>query len=206
MGSAGQYIDIPGNSQYYIYDDGDTIDGWSYGEFAALISKVVDEIDWDGGERFSTADHVKQAFADHFGGVWDDDYRGGIAPPERGEIFCQCVDGRIDSLELTDDLQEAVQEWVDDFDALRECDHCGNSFRPYIYNEDTVYRCSSRECRLIDNAEMNGLTPEQQKELEDLRSEKLEEVDGFDIFNDALDEVTEEYLEEHSTLDIYQDD
>lgn len=106
-------MDIPGGSSYYLYDNGRDIGGWSHGEFAALIGSVVDEIDWGEHDDPITRELIKGEFEDYFGG-WDNDYRGGIAPPERGEIFCQCVDKRIDELHLSESLHQAVENWVDD--------------------------------------------------------------------------------------------
>lgn len=183
-GSSGQYVDIPNGSNYYIYGNGNDISGWSYGQFAALIGGVVDEIDWSGGDRFSTEDHIKQYFTDHFGG-WESDYRGGITPPERAEIFCQCVDKRIDGIELSDSLQEAVQEWANEFDALRNCEYCGDEIRPAIYNDDTRYVCNSDECELKSEAERYDMTV---AEMRKARS--------FEDFDDEWD-----YIVEHSGLD-----
>jgi hypothetical protein len=162
---SGKYVDIPHGSNCYIYDSGRDISGWSHGEFAALIGEVVDEIDLPEAE----AAEIKRGFRDHFDG-WDPDYRDGINPPERGEIFCQCVDSRIESLCLSDELRDSVQEWVSNFDALRECDHCGEELRPYIYREP--YVCGSDECDIKNEADMLGLTVEQAR--------KAETFDDFD--------------------------
>ena len=177
MGQEGQYVDIPGGSNYYLYNDGEEIGGWSHEEFAALIGGVVDEIGTEG----ATGGRIKQHFANHFGG-WDSNYSGGVQPPERGEIFCQCVDKRIDEVELTDDLHEAVEEWVDEFDALRECEYCGDEFRPYLYVEGDRYVCSSDECEEKDEAERLGVS-----------IETLREAREFDDFVDEWD-----YIVSHS--------
>jgi hypothetical protein len=179
MGQDGQYVDIPEGSHYYIYGNGETINGWSDAQFAALIGGVVDEIDWDGR---IVASYIKQQFSDHFGG-WNDQYRGGIAPPERGEIFCQCVDSRIDGLELTEELHTAVEEWVDAFDAYRECEYCGEAFRSAFYIEETTYLCDSDECEIEHTAETFGLTIDEAK--------TFEQSEEFDTFTDRWDWMKE---------------
>jgi len=139
----GDYVDIPHGSQYYIYDNGNSISGWSDGEFAALIGLVADEISIPEPRAFE----IKKGFKEHFGD-WDEDYVGGITPPERAYVFCQCVDWRIDSLELTDDVLEAVRGWSDNCDVLRECKYCGDEFRPVMYNDETPYVCNEDGCVL----------------------------------------------------------
>lgn len=121
-GQRGSYVDIPNGSSHYIYHNGETINGWSEAEFAALIGSVVNELPPLDGEdpsiRQSDA-YIKAAFEEHFGGWdtdyigWDEQFDGGIPRPERGEIFCQCVDSRIAATELTDELLDAVQRWVE---------------------------------------------------------------------------------------------
>ena len=177
MTQSGQYVDIPGGSNYYIYDNGEDIGEWSYGEFAVLVAGVSDEI----SVGDVTASRIKQHFANHFGG-WDTTYSGGIQPPERGEIFCQCVDKRIDGVELTDDLHEAVKEWVDEFDGMRECEYCGTEFRPYLYVDSDRYVCTSDECEEKDEAERLGVS-----------IETLREAREFDEFADEWD-----YIVSHS--------
>jgi hypothetical protein len=145
----GQYIDIPSGSNYYIYDNGETIDGWSYEEFAALIGSVVDEI----AIHQTHKTDIKAAFQQYFGG-WDSDYRGSIAPPERAEIFCQCVDSRIDNLELSDNLHKAVQDWADEFDAFEECTYCGDEFRPLISGLEENPTCGKELCDMKKEAEL----------------------------------------------------
>lgn len=105
-GQRGQYVDLRGGgSNEYIYDDGRLIGKWEPAEFAALIGTVAREID------YKPSQNIEGAFMAHYQG-WDEDYTDTLDRPERAEIFCQCVDSRIDSLELTPELQEAVQEWV----------------------------------------------------------------------------------------------
>lgn len=186
MGQSGQYVSIPGGSNHYIYGNGDTISGWTPAEFAALIGGVVDEIPWDG-----ESDLILFAFEEHFGG-WDPEYRGGITRPERAEIFCQCVDSRIDDLELTPDLHQAVRSWVDEFDAFRACEYCGDEFVPYIYNDDTTYVCDDDECQLRNAADVNGVSVEVQRRSERIQDHLVDYV-GFD---EAFDESWE-YIESH---------
>jgi hypothetical protein len=102
---------------------------------------------------------VRAGFEAYFGG-WDAEYRGGVAPPERAEIFCQCVDSRIESLELTEALHAGVREWAGEFDALRECAYCETEFRPYFYNEKTAYVCSSEACELRQDADVYEVSVE----------------------------------------------
>jgi hypothetical protein len=148
IGQEGQYVDIPRGSTEYIYGNGTDINGWLPAEFAALIGQVADEIDIEENEAVA----IKAGFRAHFEG-WKPDYRGGIDPPERAEIFCQCVDSRIESLKLTDELQEAVQDWAQEFDALRECKYCDTEIRSTLYNDETRYVCDSEECNLKSGAE-----------------------------------------------------
>lgn len=165
----GSYVDIPGGSNYYIYGNGEDISGWSHGEFAALIGGIVDELP-DGTVSQQARAEIREAFANHFGG-WDEEYDGGITPPERAEIFCQCVDSRIEGLTLCDALHEAVREWADEFDALRECEYCGDEFRPYLYTEDTPYVCTNDECKLKREADLYGLTVEEERRARRIRDE-----------------------------------
>lgn len=158
MGQEGSYVDIPNGSNYYIKGNGKDVGGLTYEQFAALIGSVVDEIEWGAteGEYGGACGNIKHKFAEHFGG-WDSDYNGCITPPERGEIFCQCVDRRIESLELTENLQNSVKEWVNKFDSMRECVYCGNDFRPKIYNDETKYICSKDKCGYKHDAEIYGV-------------------------------------------------
>lgn len=168
-GQEGQYVDIPHGSMYYLYGNGDDISGWSYQQFAGIILEVLDEIDVE-NER-----EIRVAFSNHFGGV-DDEYDGGIAFPEKAEIFCQCVDSRIDPLELTDDLQEAVQEAVDPMDHVRQCDICGDEYRSmFVGHEWQGSTCMEDECHdqwLVDEGIM---TWEEIEELEEMSMEELRE-------------------------------
>jgi len=148
MSSPGQYVTIPAGSNYYIYGDGDTISGWTHAEFAALIGSVPTHL------TYTPTQPIKPAFTTHFGG-WDNSYDGGITPPEHAEIFCQCVDSRIDALTLTDELHAAVTDWANNFDAFRTCTYCNTEFRPHIYNDDTKYLCDSdtTDCTLHAEAD-----------------------------------------------------
>lgn len=169
----GFYVTIPGGSNYYIYDNGTDIEGWSRAEFAALIGGVVNELP-DEAFASQTREEIQGAFTAHFGG-WDAEYRGGITPPERAEIFCQCVDRRIDDVELTGTLHSLVKQWADEFDALRTCTYCGTEFHPVLYNENTDYVCSSEACKMAKDAELYGLS------LEDARrAEMISTEIGFD--------------------------
>lgn len=138
----GTYVEIPGGSNYYIYGNGEDISGWSHAEFAALIGSTVYEL----GLSEVIERDVREDFAEHFGG-WDATYSGGITPPERAEIFCQCVDRRIDGLTLTEEIQSAAWEYADSFEVFRECEYCGEEFRPMIYDEETSYVCNDDDCR-----------------------------------------------------------
>jgi len=91
--SEGQYIDIPCGSDHYIYHNGNTINGWTEGEFAALIVEVLEECNWvqERTEFNQSYGYIKQQFEEYFDTL-DYEYRGGISPPERAEIFCRCVD------------------------------------------------------------------------------------------------------------------
>lgn len=104
----GTYITIPTGSDYYLYDNGKHIAPYSYEEFAAMIGQVADEIDISDDEAIA----IKAGFRAHFEG-WDPEYTAAIDKRERAEIFCQCVDSRIESLVLTDELHEAVREWAE---------------------------------------------------------------------------------------------
>jgi len=117
MSQDGKYVDIPGGSQCYIYGNGRDINGWSEAEFAALVGEVAHLVRIDG----DTAYNIEHHFRKHFDG-WDETYEGSIRAPERAEIFCQCVDVRIEGVELTDEIQQAVQEWVEGHDVLTECE------------------------------------------------------------------------------------
>lgn len=153
-GQEGTYVEIPGGSNYYLYDNGNDIEGWSYGEFAALIGGVADELP-DAAFSDQSREEVKSAFEEYFGG-WDEEYRGGITPPERGEIFCQCVNSRIEDTELTEDLHRHVREWADEFEVMRKCDYCGEEFRPVLYTEKTPWVCPADDCGIAFDAEMYG--------------------------------------------------
>lgn len=189
MSQEGQYVDIPKGSKYYLYDNGRNIEGWSYGEFGALIGQVADEIDI--GEDEATS--IKAGFRAHFEG-WDEDYDGGVSPPERGEIFCQCVDSRIEGLELTDSLQSAVQEWVESHDVLKECEYCGDEFRPYIDTGGT-YVCSKDECGTAHSADTYNVTIDVMKNERRVFEELMENY-GFSL-REASD-LSHDYLLEQS--------
>lgn len=183
MSSEGHYVTIPAGSNYYIYDNGRDISGWSYAEFAALIGGVAAELNYEPSQD------IKAAFTEHFDG-WDESYRGGITPPERAEIFCQCVDSRIDTLELTAALHEAAQEWADDFDTLRTCKYCNTEYRPYLYDDDTPYVCSDDDCEL--QAEANRY---------EIPVTELKRAKEFDDFDDEWDHIVE-----HGSADILTED
>jgi len=186
MNQEGSYVTIPGGSNYYLYGNGEDINGWTYPQFAAVIGSVIDELPEEAfGEQ--SREEIHEGFSTYFGG-WNAEYRGGISTPERAEIFCQCVDRRIESLELTNELQYYVQEWADDFEAMRECDFCGNEIRPYIYNEDSDYVCDSSECETKHQAEQYGITLKESR-----RAERIEDEIGFD--------EGWEYIVNHSTRD-----
>lgn len=184
-GQDGQYVDIPDGSKTYIYDNGSDISGWSYEQFAALIGQVAYKIDIEN----SKATTIKNEFRKHFNG-WNPDYKGGIFPPERAEIFCQCVDSRIDRLTLTNQLQEKAQQWANEFDAMRECEYCGTMIRPQHYNNTTKYVCEQKHCELRAEAEKYGLTLEQAIEannFDDLH-------DKWEYINEKSDKTDPQYV------------
>lgn len=135
-GEEGRYVDIPNGSIEYIYDNGEKIGRWSYGQFAALIGSVAAELDTANPHL---DDAIKRGFEQHFGG-WDEDYRGGLPEPEHAEIFCRCVDRRIDSLVLTDELHDAVKVWLSEKNVVRLCEVCSTEVRPIVKNGGP-YRC-----------------------------------------------------------------
>jgi hypothetical protein len=190
QGSDGRYVEIPGGSSYYLYDNGRDIGGWSHEQWAAIIGGLVDELDPWMGEP--TPDEIRSAFEEHYGG-WDDKRNGGIRPPERAEIFCQCVDSRIDGLELTDELQEAAQEWADSFDATRKCDHCGQDFYPSVMHDGTNYYCDEPECKLADTADTYRVSIRIARNSKQLYHE-LKENYGYDS-HEASDEESRYLLE-----------
>lgn len=137
----GSYVDIPRGSQHYLYDDGDSISGYSYEEWAALIGSTAYEI----AIPYERAEKIAAAFKEYYGG-WDDSYEYGIHPPERAEIFCQCVDNRLDGVELTPAVHDGAKLWAKEFDAMRQCHYCDTALRPAVYLDDTRYVCDSDTC------------------------------------------------------------
>lgn len=192
----GQYVEIPNGSSHYLYDNGSDIGGWSYEQWASIIGSVVDEIDSWVGEP--TPDEIRAAFEKKYGG-WDDSWDGGIRPPERAEIFCQCVDSRIDSLELTDELQQAAQDWADEFDASRECEHCGDQFYPSLLHDDTSYYCDKETCDLANDADKYNTSIRVIKNGQQLWHE-LRENYGYDW--DEASEHETDYLIEGGNLNV----
>lgn len=167
MTQEGRYVDIPDGSTHYLFDNGNDIGGWSYGQFAAVIGTLVDELPSD-------HDGIKAAFEGYFGG-WNEDYRGGVAPPERAEIFCQCVDRRFEEVELTDDLHAEVREWMEDNGPyLRECEYCGKEFRPAL-DTGEPYHCHDDECEKQAWADSMDITVEQLEVLNRLQDEDRQE-------------------------------
>lgn len=144
MNQSGSYISIPNGSLYYLYGEEDgTVGGTPLGEFGGMLFDVCNEVTWTGEP---SKDAIYDAFDDYFGGITTD-YTFKMLPHERGEVFCQCIDARCDSVELTDDLQTAVQEWADEFERTRICEHCTEEFYPKLYNDDTAYYCKKDECQ-----------------------------------------------------------
>lgn len=179
-GQRGYYVDIPCGSVAYIYDNGTDISGESYAEFAAHIGSLVYELDVDA----DTAQRVQSAFAGHFGG-WDDTYSGTLPRPERAEIFCQCIDSRIDTIELTDEIHEAVQNWVAADIYTTECYICEDEFRDAFGPETTF--CS--ECYNQHRANEHGITVAEVEQSDRLFDHILEYADG-DI-NSRIEEASE---------------
>lgn len=112
LGQQGYYVDLgPNGSDYYLYNSGTDIIGlgrsWTHEQWAAMIGRVIDEI------SYTSSQPIKAEFESYYDG-WDTNYNT-IDLPESCEIFCQCVDRRIDTLELTDDLHTAVQQHVQNY-------------------------------------------------------------------------------------------
>lgn len=192
-GRSGQYVNIPGGSNYYLYGDGETIGGWSYGEFAAYIAATIEEAGWTPtNDEDPSIAAIQSGFENYFDG-FDTDTDMSIMPPERAEIFCQCVDFRIDELALTDSLHESMKEYADSFDAARECAYCGEEFYPSFYNDSTEYCCRDDECNLEQKADRYDTTPRVIKNGEMLYWMLVREY-GWEN-NEALDAETEYILE-----------
>lgn len=138
MGQEGTYVDIPGGSKYYLYGNGDDIGGWTYEEFAGAVLHEIEDLIEDDEYR----EDILGAFRSEFGGI-DRTYDGGIAPPERGEIFCQVVDSRSDDVELRDDLHERIQAEMTP--KYSECPMCGDDVRSDYRLTDTPL-CGEEEC------------------------------------------------------------
>jgi hypothetical protein len=134
-GQEGSYVDIPKGSIEYIYDNGEKIGRWDYGEFASVVGSLADELDISEEEAIS----IKAGFRRHFEG-WQPDASGDIPAPEKAEIFCQCVDSRIESLVLTDELHDAVKDWLSEKKVVFPCEVCGTKLRPVVKNGEP-YRC-----------------------------------------------------------------
>lgn len=113
----GEYVDIAGIGSYaYVYDTGEEIivEGdergpMTYSEFAAMIGSLAKEIDIAPDK----ATAIRASFNHHFGG-WDEEYSIELDRYERAEIFCQCLDSRIESESLEPEVHEAVQDWSRD--------------------------------------------------------------------------------------------
>lgn len=188
MGQEGSYVDIPHGSQCYLYGDGETVSGWSYEEFAAVVFDTLYEapivlspeywIDICGGiEEELGVEHM------------DFEYEGGVPQPERAEIFCQFVDRRIDGVELTDELHEAMQDSFDPDDYVSECEYCGAEFRPL--GDGTV--CNDDECRKQSEADMYNVD--------------VETIEGLNqAFREGGEEAHKEYWEEHIAPNLEEDE
>jgi hypothetical protein len=157
----GTYVDIPHGSNYYLYSDGSDIGGWSHEEFAGVVWDATQEIDLTQFDD-EYLHEILDGFTSYFGGV-EHDYTGGVAQPERAEIFCQCVDSRIDDVELTDELQTAMQDSFSESDFVEECEYCGAEFRPYISGEP--YICNDDGCMNQHKADMYNVDVETIEEL-----------------------------------------
>lgn len=168
----GTYVDIPGGSDYYLYGNGNDIEGWSYEEFAGVILHEIEDCIEDEDYR----EDVLDAFREEFGGI-DRDFQGGVARPERAEVFCQVIDRRVDGIELRPDLHRRLrQEMTAEFG---ECPYCGTDVRSdTLFTEDPV--CADDECEDRLWAEVFEIEYEDYVEIKDLRG---------DEFEDAVDEL-----------------
>jgi hypothetical protein len=189
MSQEGTYVDIPEGSMCYLYGDGNSISGWSYEEFAAVVFDALDEAPIEPGSEYWTeiADGIEDELdVDNM----DPDYRGGVPQPERAEIFCQFVDRRIDSTELSDELHEAMKDSFDRDEYIEQCEYCGEEFRPYLAGETHV--CTDEEC--------------EKKHEADIYNVDVETIEGL---NDAYregEEAHEEYWDEHIAPNIDDDE
>lgn len=180
----GSYVDIPFGSQYYLYDNGIDIGGWTYEEFAGVVIEALDEVDTT---EISDAYQfeIKCGFEEYFGGI-DHGYRGGVEQPERAEIFCQCVDRRFDDVVLKDELHEMVQDSFDRDDYVFECENCGNELRPYIRDGEPYY-CNDEECTIESRAESWGVEPSVVRKLNELNDRAIE-TDDTELEQELEDE------------------
>jgi hypothetical protein len=141
MGQEGKYVNIPNGSQYYLYQNYKTgkVEGQGIEKFGATIGSLVDELDISSERK----EEIKGGFEEHFG--WDEDYRFKPYRPERAEIFCQCLNNRIDSLELEPDIHRRVKSWVNEKEYLTECENCGKNIRKTGFDKKSY--CCDDECR-----------------------------------------------------------
>ena len=191
MGQKGSYVDIPGGSVYYLYNNGTDIDGWTKAEFAGILFDYIEE-------RLSTKltagemDYLEEKLLQYFGGI-DRDYTGDIAPPECAEIICQCIDSRFEGTDLSPEMQTMLQESFDRSEVIRECEHCGTEFRPYLLIDDTRYVCDDDDCSFEEERERLGLTAKELRKYHQLEEEYWS--------GDLPREAVTEYLSEHTSRD-----
>lgn len=170
MGQAGEYIDIPEGSQYYLYGNGRTIGGWTYEEFAGVVLDEIEDLIEDDEYREAIID----AFREEFTGI-DRDFTGGIAPPERAEIFCQVVDARADDVELRDDLHKKLQAKMGA--SFSECPYCGDEVRSDTRMADDPI-CDATECEDRLWADAFEVSYDDYVEIKDLEGQAFEDAIG----------------------------
>lgn len=179
FGQEGRYVDIPEGSQYYLYGNGNDINGWEYEEFAGILSECIPFVCEDDEE----AADMRKALREKFGGI-DGDYSGSVAEPETAEIMLQVLDSRTDVIEVDDDLIERFEEWVESNGPYTvECDNCGDPIRPYL-DMDGKHFCSKKECEIAMDAEMLGISFEE--------AEELDQIDDPEEYNERAEELMEE--------------
>lgn len=177
MGQQGFYLNIPEGSNYYLYGNGDDIDGWDYDQFAGVLSECIPYVSEDDEE----AKKMRAALKEEFGGITRD-YKGGVAPPEKAEIFLQVLDRRTHVMEVDDDLVDRFEEWVESRGPyMVECENCGKEFRPYIRDGGDYY-CDEGECSIAFDAAIYDISCEQAAELQ--------EIDDMDKWEEKFKEFT----------------
>ena len=185
MDQEGSYVDIPGNSKVYLYYNGDSIGGWSKEQFCAVLWDYVDEnVDIPDDTEKQT---LHNKFTDYFDGI-DREYNGGVPDPECAEIVAQCIDSRFEGVELTEDMQTALQDSFTADEWLFDCQYCGTEFRPY-FRSGEPYTCQNDECSEKQDAEILGLTIHELREYNQL-------LDAEIMNNHINEDAAKNYFEE----------